>query len=155
MDVTCSKCGTRSTIPDSEIPVGKSFMVCPICEARINIFKSFPVGAIVQNLAGLRFMRQEGELCEEHCEPGELWRVVDVFSPCPDRGRGRSCELENKGRCPNQRLILRLRRDKVLYKTCLYRKGRRIFDSAQRTAVGQTAPSSEVYPEGDDTYRVR
>jgi len=143
-------------MPDQEIPVGRSFMVCPQCQARINIFKGFPVGAIVQNLSGLRFMRNDGELCEHYCEPGELWRVVDVISPCPDKGRGRSCEAENSGRCPNQRIILRLRRDKILYKTCLYRKGRRIFDSAKRTAVGQQPTSSSIFPEDDDTtYRVR
>ncbi len=154
MQVTCAKCRSRSSIPDALIPIGRSFMLCPECGSRINIFKSLPVGAVVQNLTGLRFLRDEGEFCEQHCEPGELWRVVDVFSPCPDRGKGRDCERENRGRCPNQRLMLRLRKDRVLYKTCLYRKGRRVFDIAQRTAVGQTPPSSEVYPE-DETHRVK
>jgi hypothetical protein len=156
MEITCSKCGTRSNLPDEKIPIGRSYTQCPKCEARINIFKGFPVGALVQNQAGLRFLRGEDELYEEYCEPGELWRVVEVIQPCPDKGTGRACELENKGRCPNQRLILRLTRDKILYKTCLYRKGRRIFDKAGRTPVGKQEPSGMMFFEDDDeTYRIR
>ncbi len=131
-------------------------MLCPHCEARINIFKGFPVGAGVENMTGLRFLRDEdGSLSEQYCEPGEIWRVVEVIQPCPDKGKGRPCEDENRGRCPNQRLILRLSRDKTLYKTCLYRKGRRIFDRSGRTPVGKQPLSEAWVPDDDETYRIR
>jgi len=57
--------------------------------------------------------------------------VINVLQPCPEKGKGKPCELENMGRCPNQRLIVRLRFEKSLYKTCLYRAGRRIFDKSE------------------------
>lgn len=156
MEVTCSKCETVSDVPDEKIPIGRSYLLCPECESRINIFKGLPVGATAQNLTGLRFFGDQDDLFERHCEPGELWRVVEVLEPCPDKGKGRVCELENKGRCPDQRLILRLTRDKVLYKSCMYRKGRRIFDKSGRTPVGKQPTSGTVYPDDDEkTYRIR
>jgi len=68
--------------------------------------------------------------------------VIRVVEPCPDRGKGRACELENRGRCPNQRLVVRLSHNKTLYKTCLYRRGRKIFDKGWRPAVGSKPTSS-------------
>jgi len=85
-------------------------------------------------------------LMERYCEPGEQWRVIDVMHPCPERGKHRACELENKGRCPNQRLVLRLRREKVLYKSCLYRKGRKIFEKGGRIPVGVRGVSTGFWP---------
>jgi hypothetical protein len=82
-------------------------------------------------------------LNERLAESGELWRVMDVVEPCPDKGKGRSCEGDNRGRCPNQRLVVRLSRDKKLYKTCLYRGGRRIFDKGYgRMPVGNCTLTS-------------
>jgi len=129
-------------------------MLCPKCQARINIFKALPVGAAVTNLTGLRFLKNEEGLSEEYCEPGELWRVVEVVQPCPDKGKGRACEVENKGRCPNQRLILRLSRDKTLFKTCIYRKGRRIFDRSSRTPVGKQTTAEAFFADDEETYRI-
>ena len=106
------------------------------------------------NLTGLRFLKNEGELSEEYCGPGELWRVVEVIQPCPDKGKGRACEVENKGRCPNQRLILRLSRDKTLYKTCMYRKSRRIFDRSGRTPVGKQTTADVFFTDDEETYRI-
>ncbi len=142
MEVTCTKCGSLSHIPDANVPIGRSYMICPNCRTRINIFKGFSVGATIQNLAGVRFFADENQFHEEYCEAGRMWRVVDVVQPCPDKGRGRACELENRGRCPNQRLILRLSGCRTLFKTCLYRGGRRIFDKLQRSPVGQRRLSS-------------
>jgi hypothetical protein len=155
MDVKCNKCATVSNIPDGEIPIGRSYILCPECETRINLFKGFPVGAAIQNLAGLRFFSNGENLSDRYCEPGEVWRVVDVIQPCPDKGKGRACEIENKGRCPNQRLLIRLSRDKTVYKTCLYRKGRRIFDRSGRTPVGKVPSSGTFDADDDKTYRIR
>lgn len=156
MDVTCSKCGTLSNVPDQKVPIGRSYLLCPQCEARINIFKSLQPGAVVTNLTGLRFSREGSGLHEEYCEPGELWRLVEVIHPCPEKGRARECERDNKGRCPNQRLILRLRRDKTLYRSCMYRKGRKIFDKSSRSPVGAGPPPSDILPPEDEdkTYRI-
>jgi len=101
---------------------------------------------VVTNLTGLRFLGSGDDLLDRFCEPGEMWRVVEVLEPCPDKGKGRHCELENRGRCPNQRLVVRLRRDKTLYKTCLYRKGRRIFEKGERSPVGERGVSSGLNP---------
>jgi len=157
MDVTCASCGTVANVPDDKIPIGKSYLLCPECQSRINIFKGFPVGALIENLTGVRFFAEDEGLSDSHCEPRELWRVVDVIQPCPDKGKDRSCERDNRGRCPNQRLILRLHKDKnrSLFKTCLYRKGRRIFDKAGRTPVGKTHPSTGVEVDEDETHRIR
>jgi len=146
MELTCSNCGKSTRVSESKVPVGRSYIVCPKCSSRINIFKTVQAGAIITNLTGLRFMGEGDGLTERFCEPGELWRVVDVVQPCPDKGSGRSCEEENKGRCPNQRLVVRLRRDKMLYKTCLYRKGRRIFAKGKRSPVGDRGFSSGSCP---------
>jgi DNA-directed RNA polymerase subunit RPC12/RpoP len=157
MDVNCANCGTVSVIPDEEIPIGRSYLICPECRVRINLFKGFPVGALITNLVGVRFFADEDDLSDRYCEPGELWHVVDVIQPCPDKGTERACELENRGRCPNQRLLLRMSRDSKVYKTCLYRKGRRIFDKTDRTPVGKQGPTYEPSACADDdrTYRVR
>ncbi len=131
---------------DAKVPVGRSYIICPECTARINIFKSVSAGAVVTNLTGLRFFGAGDGLLDRFCEPGEMWRVVEVVEPCPDKGKGRTCEIENKGRCPNQRLVVRLHRDKTLYKTCLYRRGRRIFDKGYRSPVGNRAISTGWNP---------
>jgi hypothetical protein len=151
MNVTCSQCKAQSDIPDSKIPIGRSFFLCPHCHARINIFKGLKPGTLVTNLVGVRFLREGEEFHEEHCDPGELWRVVQVTQPCPDRGDDKECETKNRGRCPNQRLILRLDRDKMLYRTCLYRNGRRIFDKTSRVPVG----SRPLMEEETSTQRIR
>jgi hypothetical protein len=153
MDVTCSNCATVSSIEDRKVPIGKSYFLCPNCDTRINIFKGLQPGALVVNLVGVRFFHEGNEFHEEYCEPGELWRVEKVTQPCPDRGEDRECEINNKGRCPNQRLLLRLERDKKLYKPCLYRNGRRIFDKTSRTPVGSHPLFN--YAEDDETYRIR
>ncbi len=151
MKVTCAQCGSISDIPDSKIPIGRSYFLCPSCDARVNVFKGLQPGNIVTNLVGVRFFRDGDDFHEEYCEPGELWRVVRVTQPCPDKGEDRECEIKNKGRCPNQRLILRLERDNLLYRTCLYRGGRRIFDRTSRTPLG----AKPLMPEEDDeTYRI-
>ncbi len=156
MEVTCQKCKSVSDIPDRKIPIGRSYTICPVCQSRINIFKGLPVGAIIQNLIGMRMLRDGDEFCEQYIEPGEFWRVVDVIAPCPDKGHGRACEIENQGRCPNQRLIVRLRRDRTRYRTCLYRRRRRIFDRADHTAVGVQQPTAELFPvDEEETYRIR
>lgn len=148
MDVKCANCSTVSRLPDSKVPVGRSYILCPTCDHRINIFKGVRVGSIVNNLIGLRFLGANDDLNERFCEPGEFWRVVNIVEPCPDKGKGRACERDNHGRCPNQRLVVRLRRDKTLYKTCLYRGGRRIFDKSGRSPVGNTGISSGFsFPE--------
>jgi hypothetical protein len=146
-----------SNVPDDKIPIGKSYLLCPECKSRINIFKGFPIGALVENLTGVRFFAEAEGLSDRHCEPRELWRVVDVIQPCPDMGKGRTCERENRGRCPNQRIILRLHKDRntSLFKTCLYRKGRRIFDKAGRTPVGKTNPTISGENDEEDTRNSR
>jgi hypothetical protein len=107
---------------------------------------------VLRNLAGLRFSGSADELMERFCEPGEFWRVVKVLQPCPEKGKGRACELENKGRCPNQRLMVRLRFEKTVYKTCLYRRGRRIFEKGDTAPVGRQALSTGVgLPEAPTT----
>ncbi len=142
MEVTCANCDILLNLPDDKVPVGKSYIVCPRCNSRINIFMSVTPGAVVTNLSGLRFLGDNDDLNDRFCDPGELWRVVEVVEPCPDRGKGRACEVENRGRCPNQRLVIRLRGDKTRYKTCLYRQGRRIFDKNRRPPVGNRGVSS-------------
>lgn len=129
---------------DARVPMGRSYVLCPACSARINIFKSPQAGSVITNLTGLRFLGEGDGLMERFCEPGELWRVIDVVEPCPDKGRGRSCERDNRGRCPNQRLVVRLRQEKTVYKTCMYRKGCRIFDRGRRSAVGERGVPSDA-----------
>ncbi|AFM24193.1 hypothetical protein [Desulfomonile tiedjei] len=124
------------------MPVGRSYILCPTCNSRINIFKGVRIGSVIRNLVGLRFLADKDGLNDRFCEPGESWRVVNIVEPCPDRGKGRACESENHGRCPNQRLVVRLRRDNIVYKTCLYRRGVRIFDRESRTPVGNTGVST-------------
>ena len=148
MEVKCANCSTVSKLPDGKVPVGRSYVLCPTCNQRINIFKGVRIGSIIKNLIGLRFLGDNDDLNDRFCEPGELWRVVNIVEPCPDKGRNRACERENYGRCPNQRLVVRLRRDKTIYKTCLYRRGRRIFDKGGRSPVGNTGISSGFsFPE--------
>jgi len=142
MDVTCHVCGTVSKLPARDVPVGRSYILCPHCEIRITIFKGLKVGATIQNLVGIRFSGGFDELSDRYCEPGELWRVVEIVEPCPDKGKGKSCEADNEGRCPNQRMVLRLRGERTLYRTCLYRKRRKIFDKGGRAPVGDRPPSS-------------
>jgi hypothetical protein len=110
----------------------------------LNIFKGFRVGQLIRNLAGIRFLKSECEsgLDEEYCEPGENWRVVSIIEPCPDKGKNRTCELENNGRCPNQRMVVRISGDNRMHKTCLYRRGRRIFAPEDRMPVGNVGLSS-------------
>jgi len=152
MDLTCSKCGTLTQLPDRKIPIGRSYFLCPNCDARINLFIGLRPGTLITNLVGVRFFRETDEFYEEYCEPGELWRVVKVTQPCPDQGEDKACEVNNKGRCPNQRLIVRLERNGQLYRTCLYRNGRRLFDKTGRVPVGVIpAPT----PADDETYRIR
>ncbi len=155
MDLTCAKCGAVSTVPDQKIPLGRSYILCPSCEQRINIFKGLAEGATVENTVGLRFLRYDEDFHEEFCGPGEMWRVVQAITPCPDKGLHKSCELDNRGRCPNQRLILRLLRDRSLYKSCLYRKGRRIFAKPARTSVGAESLRDIMEIDEDKTYRIR
>jgi predicted Zn finger-like uncharacterized protein len=140
--ILCAHCGALSRLSDNKIPVGRSYVVCPNCASRINIFKSVAIGSIVRNLTNLRFLGGDNNFNDRFCEAGEMWRVVDVVEPCPDKGKGRSCEAQNRGRCPNQRMVVRLSRDSVLYKTCLYRNGRRIFDLGGRSPVGNCAVTS-------------
>ncbi len=142
MDVTCVNCGTINKVLDARIPVGRSYIVCPYCVSRINIYKGVGAGTIITNLVNLRFLASCGEFEERFAEAGELWRVVNVIDPCPDKCKNRTCETENRGRCPNQRLVVRLSRDTVLYKTCLYRRGRKIFDKGGRVPVGRLALTS-------------
>ncbi len=136
MKITCANCGRRSGLADSRIPIGRSYVVCPKCDSRINIFKSVAVGSIIRNLTNLRFLGGDNNFNDRFCEAGEMWRVVDVVEPCPDKGKGRSCEAQNRGRCPNQRMVVRLSRDSTHYKTCLYRNGRRIFEIGGRKLRG-------------------
>jgi hypothetical protein len=81
----------------------------------------------------------EGELFDEYCDPGELWRVIEVSEPCPHKDGQLECETQNRGHCPNQRLVLRLERTGKLYTSCLYRHGRKVFDATSRTPVGAAA----------------
>ena len=141
MEVTCSKCRILLNLPDEKVPVGRSYVICPRCSARINLFMSVRPGAVVTNLTGLRFLGDTEDLDDQFCDPGELWRVVEVVEPCPDKGKGRACEVENRGRCPNQRLVIRLRGGKKQYKTCLYRQARQIFDKNRRPPVGDRCAS--------------
>ncbi len=106
------------------------------------MFKGVAVGSVITNVVNLRFLATSGVLEERFAEAGELWRVVNVIEPCPDKGKGRSCEAENRGRCPNQRLVVRLSRDTTIYKTCMYRRGRKIFDRGGRAPVGSCALTS-------------
>jgi hypothetical protein len=140
--ITCANCGRVSKLTNIRIPVGRSYVICPKCNSRINLFKSVAVGSIVRNLMNLRFLGGDNKFNDRFCEAGEMWRVVDVVEPCPDKGKGRSCEAQNRGRCPNQRMVVRLSRDSTLYKTCLYRNGRRIFDLGGRNPVGNCAVTS-------------
>ncbi len=142
MKATCIKCEAVCQLRDEKIPLGKSYILCPVCNARINIFKGVRAGSVLMNLTGLRFSGSAEELMERFCERGELWRVINVVQPCPEKGKGKTCELENMGRCPNQRLIVRLRFEKSLYKTCLYRRGRRIFEKSEDAPVGRVPISS-------------
>lgn len=112
----------------------------------MNIFKGPPTGATLQNLVGVRFLGEAGDLVDRFCEPGEQWRVVNVVEPCPDRGTGKACELENHGRCPNQRLYVKLPNEHAVYRTCLYRKGRRLFDKDYRLPVGRNLMSTGCRP---------
>lgn len=152
MDFTCSTCRGVSSIDDEKIPIGRSYFICPECQSRVNVFKGLQEGSVVKNVVGLRFFRDEGTFHEEYCAPGELWHVVKVTQPCPDKGDDRECELRNNGRCPNQRLIMRLDRDNVLYRTCLYRNGRKVFDRTDRTLVGAQGLISD--PDDDITCRI-
>ncbi len=147
MEVTCSKCHILLNLPDEKVPVGRSYVICPRCSSRINLFMSVRPGAVVTNLTGLRFLGDTGDLDDRFCDPGELWRVVEVVEPCPDKGKGRACEVENRGRCPNQRLVIRLRGGKTQYKTCLYRQARHIFDKNRRPPVGDRGVSSGSKPQ--------
>lgn len=142
MEVTCSKCHILLNLPDEKVPVGRSYVICPRCSSRINLFMSVRPGAVVTNLTGLRFLGDTQDLDDRFCDPGELWRVVEVVEPCPDKGKGRACEVENRGRCPNQRLVIRLRGGKTQYKTCLYRQARQIFDKNRRAPVGDRCATS-------------
>jgi hypothetical protein len=147
VEVTCSKCHILLNLPDEKVPVGRSYVICPKCGSRINIFMSVRPGAVVTNLTGLRFLGDNENLNDRFCDPGELWRVIEVVEPCPDKGKGRACEAENRGRCPNQRLVIRLRGEKIRYKTCLYRQGRRVFDKNRRPPVGNRCVSSGYNPK--------
>ncbi|MFC1836393.1 zinc-ribbon domain-containing protein [Thermodesulfobacteriota bacterium] len=153
MEVTCHKCKSVSNVTDSKVPVGRSYMLCPTCRTRINMFKGVKPGVMLTNLMGLRFQRYGEDFHEVYCEPGELWKVIEVTEPCPHKDEDEECERRNKGACPNQSLIVRLNRDRQLYSTCLYRLGRRLFDKATRHPVGAVLPF-EDYDE-DVTYRVR
>ena len=152
MDLVCKRCQSLSAIDDEKIPVGRSYFICPSCGDRVNVFKGLQVGAVVKNVVGLRFFRDGGTFHEEYCPPGELWHVVKVTQPCPEKGEDRECERTNRGRCPNQRLIMRLDRDNVLYRTCLYRNGRKVFDRTDRTLVGAHGLTED--PDDDATYRI-
>lgn len=140
MELQCQKCGMLTELTDTRVPIGRSYLLCPSCGARVSIFKGVIAGATVQNLLGVRFIDDSQDLHDRFCEPGEQWRVVQVVQPCPEKGKGRPCELENLGRCPNQRLYVRLPRETVIYRTCLYRKGRQIFGRDYRLPVGRSTP---------------
>jgi DNA-directed RNA polymerase subunit RPC12/RpoP len=152
MEVKCTHCGTASTVLDEKVPIGRSYFICPACDHRVNVFKGLKEGSMVKNLVGVRFFREDEGFHEEYCEPGELWHVVKVTQPCPDKGDDRECERNNKGRCPNQRLLMRLDRDNSFYRTCLYRNGRKLFDKTDRTLVGAQGLLSE--PDDDATCRI-
>lgn len=147
---TCMRCKTVSTLPDHKVPIGRSYILCPTCSARINIFKSVRPGTILKNLYGMRFQGPGEELADLFSEPGEQWRVVKVVEPCPDKGKGRACELQNRGRCPNQRLLVRRRKEVTVYKTCLYRQGRRLFEKGGRVPVGKINTSTAVLPPSQE-----
>ena len=142
MELQCRKCGMLTELTDVRVPIGRSCLFCPSCGARIKIFKGIPAGATVRNLLAVRFIGESGGLHDRFCEPGEQWRVVDVVDPCPDKGQGKACELENLGRCPNQRLYVRLPGESTIYRTCLYRKGRKLFGRDYRLPVGRSSPVS-------------
>jgi len=146
LELQCKKCGTFSELTEGRVPIGRSYLVCPRCGARVNIFKGPPAGATLQNLVGVRFLSGTSGLEDRFCEPGEQWRVVNVVEPCPDRGTGKTCEIENQGRCPNQRLYVRLPKEHAIYRTCLYRKGRKVFDKDCRLPVGHTPMSTGSRP---------
>ncbi|MDQ7785839.1 MAG: hypothetical protein RDU20_23360 [Desulfomonilaceae bacterium] len=153
MDVKCSHCGIVSSVRDDKVPIGRSYFLCPGCNRRVNVFKGLQEGSVVKNLVGFRFFRDGEGFNEAYAEPGELWHVVKVTQPCPDKGDDRACERENKGRCPNQRLLMRLDRDDSFYRTCLYRNGRKLFDRSDRTQVGAQGLLGD--PDDDDTtYRI-
>lgn len=147
MEVTCRHCGSVLRVPDDRLPVGRSLVQCPKCKRRLRVFVGVPVGAVLTNLTGVRFLAGTSDLMDKFCDPGETWRVVKVVDPCPDKGKGRPCELQNCGRCPNQRLVVRLSRDMSLYKTCLYRRGWRIFDTSSRSPVGSVSSPSSSGPK--------
>lgn len=151
MNATCSKCGKETELTDAKVPTGRSYFICGKCKSRINVFKGFQQGSQVTNTVGLRFMRNGEGFHQEYCEPGGLWRVEKVRQPCPYKGEDKSCEEENRGRCPNQLLVLRLERDSALYGTCMYRNGRKIFDKTYRSPLGVKRPVVES--EDDDTTR--
>ncbi len=153
MEVKCSHCGTVSTVHDQKVPIGRSYFVCPGCSSRVNVFKGLQEGSVVKNLVGVRFFRDGEGFNEAYAEPGQLWHVVKVTQPCPDKGENRECERKNKGRCPNQRLLMRLDRDNSFYRTCLYRNGRKLFDKTDRTLVGAHGLLSEPDDE-DTTYKI-
>ncbi len=144
--VTCSKCHILMNLPDENVPIGRSYVICPSCGSRHNVFGSLKPGVAVINLTGLRFLADDENLDDRFCEAGELWRVMEVVEPCPDKGKGRDCEAENRGRCPNQRLVIRPRGEKTRYKTCLYRKGARIFDKSRRYPGWRRSASSWLNP---------
>ncbi len=153
MQATCAKCEAVCQLSDDKIPLGKSYILCPSCNSRITIFKGVRAGSVLMNLTGLRFSGSAKELLERFCERGELWRVINVVQPCPEKGKGKPCEIENMGRCPNQRLIVRLRSEKDLYKTCLYRRGRRIFEKSDDAPVGRVPISSDIALRPESTTR--
>lgn len=138
MNVRCPKCGAVLQIAD-RVPVGRSFAMCSRCGARVNIFAEPSPGSVMCNLAGVRFIHQTNCLNDVFCEPGELWKVIQVVRPCPDKGKGKACELENRGKCPNQRLLVKpMSLDRTYYRTCLYRKGRKIFEKHVKVPVGRS-----------------
>jgi hypothetical protein len=146
--VPCSKCQLLLNLPDEKIPIGRSYVICPSCGFRMNIFGGLRPGAVVINLTGLRFFADDENLNDRFCDAGELWRVMEVVEPCPDKGKGRACETENRGRCPNQRLVIRLRGEKTIYKTCLYRGGAQVFDKSRRYPSGKRGVSTWRKPQG-------
>ncbi|MDQ7785854.1 MAG: hypothetical protein RDU20_23435 [Desulfomonilaceae bacterium] len=136
MELRCKTCGTFSELFEGKVPIGRSFLLCPRCGSRVNVFKGAQAGAALLNLVGMRFLGDREHLEDRFCEPGEQWRVVSVAEPCPDRGKGKACEIENEGRCPNQRMYIRLPTEHSIYRTCLYRKGRKLFDKDCRLPGG-------------------
>lgn len=152
MEVMCSNCQAIADVPDGKVPVGRSYFICPTCGHRVNVFKGLVPGAVVQNLVGVRFLKGTDQFNEEYCEPGRLWRVVEVGTDCPHKLEDKHCERKHGSPCRNQRLVMKPERGKGLYTTCLYRNGRRIFDRASRTPVG--AQDFWFSDEEDKTYRI-